>query len=51
MWVVPARYHEPIRQDAVLLKRGAGNEAARALMQLMQSPAGQDLIRSFGYTF
>lgn len=51
MWVVPAKYHEPIRQDAVLLKRGAGNEAARALMALMQSPAGKDLIRSFGYTF
>jgi molybdate transport system substrate-binding protein len=51
MWVVPANYHEPIRQDAVLLKRGAGNEAARALMALMQSPAGKDLIRSFGYTF
>lgn len=51
MWVVPAQYHEPIRQDAVLLKRGARNEAARALVKLMQSPAGQDLIRSFGYTF
>lgn len=51
MWVVPAQHHEPIRQDAVLLKRGARNEAARALVKLMQSPAGQDLIRSFGYTF
>ena len=51
MWVVPKQHHDPIRQDVVLLKRGASNEAARALMALMQSPAGKDLIRSFGYTF
>ena len=49
MWVVPQTYHDPIRQDAVLLRRGADNAAARALLQLLQSPKGRDLIRSFGY--
>ena len=49
MWVVPQAYYEPIRQDAVLLKRGAQNEAALALMKLLQSPNIKDLIRSHGY--
>jgi molybdate transport system substrate-binding protein len=49
MWVVPQTLHGPIRQDAVLLKRGANNEAALALMKLLKSPNIKDLIRSFGY--
>jgi len=49
MWVVPQAHYDPIRQDAVLLKKGASNEAARALMKLLQSPNIKDLIRSYGY--
>jgi molybdate transport system substrate-binding protein len=49
MWVIPQTLYEPLRQDAVLLKRGAGNEAARALLQLLKSADGQALIRAAGY--
>jgi molybdate transport system substrate-binding protein len=49
MWVVPQNLYAPIQQDAVLLKRGANNEAAKALMALLKSPNIQDLIRSYGY--
>lgn len=49
MWAVPQTLYTPIRQDAVLLKRGERNEAALALMQLLKSEQGQALIRSFGY--
>jgi molybdate transport system substrate-binding protein len=49
MWVVPQAHYDPIRQDAVLLKKGADNEAAKALLQLLQSPNIKDLIRSYGY--
>ena len=49
MWVVPQNLYAPIRQDAVLLKRAANNEAARALMQLLKGPNIKDLIRSYGY--
>lgn len=49
MWRVPQTHYDPIRQDMVLLKRGANNEAAKALLRLLQSPKGQDLIRSYGY--
>jgi molybdate transport system substrate-binding protein len=49
MWVVPQTLYAPIRQDAVLLKSGANNEAAKALMTLLQSPNIKTLIRSHGY--
>lgn len=49
VWVVPQHLYAPIRQDAVLLKSGATNEAALALMQLLKSPDVKSLIRSHGY--
>ncbi len=49
MWMIPQANYDPIRQDAVLLKRGADNAAAQALLQLLQSPRIKDLIRSYGY--
>lgn len=49
MWVIPQANYDPIRQDAVLLKRGADNAAAKALLQLLRSPDIKDLIRSYGY--
>jgi len=49
MWVVPQNMYPPIRQDAVVLQRGASNPAAQALMTLLKSPNIKDLIRSYGY--
>ena len=49
MWVVPQNLYAPIRQDAVLLKTGANNEAAKALMKRLQSSDIKTLIRSYGY--
>lgn len=49
MWVVPAHYHTPIVQDAVILKRAAGNPAAKAWMALLRTPQTREFIRSFGY--
>lgn len=48
-WVVPQSYHQPIRQDAVLLKKGAQSEAARALLDFIQSQPVVDLIKRYGY--
>ena len=48
-WRVPQPLYGEIRQDAVLLKAGAGNAAARALLAYLKSPPAQALIRSFGY--
>lgn len=48
-WVVPANLYGEIRQDAVLLKAGAGNPAARALLDYLKSEPAKTLIREFGY--
>jgi molybdate transport system substrate-binding protein len=49
LWQPPQNLYEPIRQDAVLLQRGADNPAAVALMQLLKTPRMRALIRSYGY--
>ncbi|WP_314440983.1 molybdate ABC transporter substrate-binding protein [Massilia timonae] len=48
-WIVPATMHEPIRQDAALLAKGAGNPAAQALLQYLRTDKAKALIRTFGY--
>lgn len=49
VWVVPQALYDPIRQDAVVLRRAGDNPAAQALVALLKSPRGHELIRSFGY--
>ncbi len=48
-WIVPSDLHAPIRQDAVLLRSGEQQEAARALLAFLRSDAALAVIRSFGY--
>jgi molybdate transport system substrate-binding protein len=48
-WLVPAHLHEPIRQEAVLLKAGAGHAGAQAFLAYLRGDAAQALIRAAGY--
>jgi len=48
-WIVPATMHSPIRQDAVILVKGAANPTAKALMDYLKSDKAKAIIRSFGY--
>jgi molybdate transport system substrate-binding protein len=48
-WVVPQSLYTPIRQDAVLLKKGAGNEAAAAFLAFLKGPEARAIIEKFGY--
>jgi molybdate transport system substrate-binding protein len=48
-WLVPERFHKPLRQDAVLLKHGASNAAARAFLEYLRSASARELIRAYGY--
>jgi len=48
-WVVPERLYRPIRQDAVLLKRGEGQPAAEALMRFLRSAQARQIIQTWGY--
>lgn len=50
VWQVPQALYSPVRQDAVLLVRGAKNPAAIDLLAFMQSPKAQAIIESYGYS-
>jgi len=46
---IPAEMHRPIRQDAILLRHGADNPAARGFLAFIRSAGGQATIESNGY--
>lgn len=48
-WTVPAAWHTPIVQSAVLLRHGRGNVAARGFLHYLQSPSVRAKIRTLGY--
>jgi molybdate transport system substrate-binding protein len=48
-WLVSANFYAPIKQDAVLLKKGAGNEAAKAFIDFLKGPEAAAIEAKFGY--
>ncbi len=48
-WRVPDAMYEPIRQDAVILKKGADNPAAQALVDYLKGPQAAKVIAAYGY--
>ncbi|MCY0963833.1 molybdate ABC transporter substrate-binding protein [Parathalassolituus penaei] len=48
-WIVPSDLYEPIRQDAVLLKRGEDNNAAKALLDYLHGTTASTIIQRYGY--
>ncbi|UZE50336.1 molybdate ABC transporter substrate-binding protein [Rhodopseudomonas sp. P2A-2r] len=48
-WLVPQELYSPIRQDAVLLKDGAANEAATGFMTFLKGPEARAIIEKYGY--
>lgn len=48
-WIVPENLYTPLRQDAILLKSGADNPAAIALLAYLKSDTAKEIIRSYGY--
>jgi molybdate transport system substrate-binding protein len=50
IWIVPDTAYSPIRQDAILLRKGEQNSAARAFMAFLQSPEALQVIQRCGYT-
>jgi molybdate transport system substrate-binding protein len=48
-WIVPPDLYGPIAQDAVLLKRGTGNAAARAFLAFLNSPEANAIKKTYGY--
>ena len=50
IWEPPQDLYAPIRQDAVLLKRGATNSAAIAFIEFLKSDKAAAIIHKSGYT-
>lgn len=48
-WLVPAADHAQIQQQAVLLRTGEKNPAAKAFMSFLKSPAAVAIIKRYGY--
>jgi molybdate transport system substrate-binding protein len=49
LWDVPEEYYQPIVQQAVLLHRARGSDAALAFMRFLKSDEARGVIRDFGY--
>ncbi len=49
VWEIPQAYYEPIAQQAVLLKKGSDNEAAKAFIEFLHGPEARAVITSYGY--
>ncbi len=50
-WLVPSELHSPIRQDALLLRRGIDKQAARDFMDFVRGDKARMIIQSYGYRF
>ena len=48
-WVVPAGLHAAIAQDAVLLRQGLGDAAARAFLDFLRGPEARAIKEAHGY--
>lgn len=48
--IIPASWHQPIEQQAVLLQAGLNNPAAVDFIAFLQSPDASTIIRRDGYT-
>lgn len=48
-WLVPQTLYTPIRQDAVLLKKGENDEASKGFLAFLKGPEARAIIEKFGY--
>lgn len=48
-WDIPQNLYQPIRQDAVLLKHGSDNPAARAFIDFLHSAEVRAVVGKYGY--
>ena len=50
-WEVPTSFHEPVYQQAILLKPGLENTAAKHFLKYLKNPVSKTIIQSYGYHF
>jgi molybdate transport system substrate-binding protein len=49
-WFIPEGDYKPLKQDAVVLRPGANNPAAKAFLDYLRSPEALEVMASFGYS-
>ena len=49
-WIIPQEWHDPIRQQGILLKRAKTKKAARQFLNFIKSNRIQKQIQSYGYS-
>ncbi len=49
-WTIPSEWHDPIRQQAILLKRAKTNKVAKEFLNFIKSNRVQKIIESYGYS-
>lgn len=49
-WIVPQKDYAPIKQGAVVLKRGEKNPAVIEFMEYLKSPKALEIIHAYGYS-
>ena len=50
-WEVPSSLYDPVSQQAILLKPGHANSAAKQFLQYLRGPAAKKIMLSYGYRF
>jgi molybdate transport system substrate-binding protein len=50
-WEVPVDMHQPILQQAILLKRGVANSSAKDFLAYLNSSVAKKIMRSYGFRF
>ena len=50
-WEVPASLHDPVSQQAILLKPGLTKFAAKQFLAYLKSSAAKTIMQSYGYRF
>lgn len=48
-WLVPESWHDPIRQEAVLLLPGKGKAAPQAFLTYLKSESAAKILKQYGY--
>lgn len=49
-WIIPAEWHDPIRQQAILLKRAKTNKVAKEFLNFIKNKRVQKIIEGYGYS-
>lgn len=49
-WLIPAEWHAPLEQQAVITKKGQDKVAAQAFMDFLKSDSAKALIVQYGYS-